>query len=377
MTENKFPADGYKELADILREAHDQSAYGKGRERHADDRPWVLQPIFEISNQVGIGFPHGQALKKSGEAAGMIKRGQYLSARAELLGSIVYTAAVIHMIDNLLENAQEDDPDFAEVESPSSEDSGQAEYGEPFSLVVPRGSPFEITAKTLSVGDKVKANPNFAASSGVGSIGIVREITSEGVVSAKFPEGLAVGSLGAFERVTDKGDSAESPKPSCGLKVGDKVVAGPYTELVHGKAGVVVEIDHFDSVPACLVRFGDDFQGHNNCEGKDFGKGPYYWLPASFLTRADEAVETKPMPTFKIGDKVKTLPVFGGDLPAGTVGVVSEITPDTVYVQLENNRVAVGDVGDFELVADGWVECKRGECPLDLKPGDMIRVKDD
>lgn len=90
---------GYEALGEALRAALEQSAAGKGRERHANERPFEHQPIMEIAREQGLGFPMGQARKKVGEAAGMLRRGEPASARAELLGAIVYLAAAVLAIE--------------------------------------------------------------------------------------------------------------------------------------------------------------------------------------------------------------------------------------------------------------------------------------
>jgi len=86
---------GYRSLKQVLDRAYDQSARGKGKERHANDRPFDKQPIMQITNSVGEGFPLGQASKKITEAAGMLSRGQRPAAVTELLGAIVYLCAAI------------------------------------------------------------------------------------------------------------------------------------------------------------------------------------------------------------------------------------------------------------------------------------------
>ena len=90
--------DGYATLREALDAAYDQSANGKGKERHANDRAFTDQPILRITELVGHGFPLGQAIKKAQEASGMVKRGEVEAARAELLGAIVYLAAAwVHL----------------------------------------------------------------------------------------------------------------------------------------------------------------------------------------------------------------------------------------------------------------------------------------
>lgn len=86
--------DHYATLRDILNEAYDQAATGKGKERHANDRPWSAQPIAEIGRMVGVGFNLGQAMKKLQEASRM--EGEV--AVRELLGAIVYAASAIMLV---------------------------------------------------------------------------------------------------------------------------------------------------------------------------------------------------------------------------------------------------------------------------------------
>lgn len=90
--------DAYGALRGILDEAYNQSAKGKGLERHGNGKAWTEQPILAITRDTGIGFPTGQAIKKVTEAVGMLGRGEGDAAARELLGAIVYTAAAIHFI---------------------------------------------------------------------------------------------------------------------------------------------------------------------------------------------------------------------------------------------------------------------------------------
>jgi len=84
---------GYDPLVQVFRDAIDQATQGKGKERHANDLSFLDQPIFTIANSVGEGFLLGQAIKKTAESTGMVARGQYSAAQAELLGAMVYLAA--------------------------------------------------------------------------------------------------------------------------------------------------------------------------------------------------------------------------------------------------------------------------------------------
>jgi len=88
----------YEALYQILSDAYDQSETGKGSERHGNGQPWTQQPILTITRDVGLGFPTGQAIKKTIEAIGMVDREQHVAAERELLGAIVYLAGAIQWI---------------------------------------------------------------------------------------------------------------------------------------------------------------------------------------------------------------------------------------------------------------------------------------
>lgn len=84
----------YNTLQSILNEAYEQAANGKGKERHANGKPWEKQPIAEIGRMVGVGFNTGQAIKKLQESSRM----EPDAACRELLGAIVYAASAIMLI---------------------------------------------------------------------------------------------------------------------------------------------------------------------------------------------------------------------------------------------------------------------------------------
>jgi hypothetical protein len=86
---------GYLTLRTILDAAYDHAATGKGKERHARDLPFDEQPMMQTTRLVGPGFPLGQAIKKSQEAAGMIERDELAAAEAECLGAINYLAGAV------------------------------------------------------------------------------------------------------------------------------------------------------------------------------------------------------------------------------------------------------------------------------------------
>ena len=87
--------DGYEQLRRVLQLALDQAAKGKGKERHANDKPFPKQPIMEIGRMVGPGYHLGQAMKKAQEASRLPNE----RARAELLGAINYLAAAYLLLE--------------------------------------------------------------------------------------------------------------------------------------------------------------------------------------------------------------------------------------------------------------------------------------
>ena len=90
----------YMVLRCILDEAYEQAAEGKGKERHAGDKPFLRQPIMEIGRMVGEGYNMGQAMKKLQEAETLLRlEGKGVEAAVrELLGAIVYTASAVILL---------------------------------------------------------------------------------------------------------------------------------------------------------------------------------------------------------------------------------------------------------------------------------------
>ncbi|CAA2140422.1 hypothetical protein [Hyphomicrobium sp. ghe19] len=88
----------YDVLVSVLKDAHAQASRGKGKERHANGRPFERQPIMELGRMYGPGFAAGQAAKKAQEAMGMVARGERDAAAFELLGAINYLAACVMLI---------------------------------------------------------------------------------------------------------------------------------------------------------------------------------------------------------------------------------------------------------------------------------------
>ena len=84
---------GYEGLALVLKDALEQAQSGKGAERHGEHGTFSEQPVMTVTEQVGLGFPLGQAMKKiiESQRTGITPE----AAKAERLGAIVYIAAAI------------------------------------------------------------------------------------------------------------------------------------------------------------------------------------------------------------------------------------------------------------------------------------------
>lgn len=82
---------GYDCLADVLRRAFEQASAGKGKDRHAQGKPFDQQPMQGICDLVGPAFALGQAMKKAQESLRLPPdRGV-----VELLGAINYLAGAV------------------------------------------------------------------------------------------------------------------------------------------------------------------------------------------------------------------------------------------------------------------------------------------
>lgn len=92
---------GYESLAEMMQRALDQAQYGKGKERHANDRPFTKQSLMNHTRAVGTGYPCGQVMKKAEELHGMVQRGDYDNAIEECKGAAVYLLATAMYIEEL------------------------------------------------------------------------------------------------------------------------------------------------------------------------------------------------------------------------------------------------------------------------------------
>lgn len=92
-------APGYLELLDVLTKALDQAQFGKGRQRHANNKPFLNQKIMRLRQEVGSGYTIGQACKKAIESQNLDKD----AAIHDLLGAIVYLGAEVLCLQQEME----------------------------------------------------------------------------------------------------------------------------------------------------------------------------------------------------------------------------------------------------------------------------------
>jgi len=97
------PVSPYAQLRRVLDAAFDQSATGKGADRHANHNaePFEEQDIVAIPSRYGatLAGPGFQIEKKMREANRMLSRGEHDAAKREVLGAIVYAAAAYLLIE--------------------------------------------------------------------------------------------------------------------------------------------------------------------------------------------------------------------------------------------------------------------------------------
>jgi len=103
------PDEAYQKLWDVLMDAYNQAAHGKGCIRHTTHpQKFEHQKICEISRRLGsIDGLAFQAIKKTYEACRAYDMHQEERAVADLLGAINYIAAMVILIQ---EWASEDTP---------------------------------------------------------------------------------------------------------------------------------------------------------------------------------------------------------------------------------------------------------------------------
>lgn len=103
---NEKDRDDYMPLLRTFLGALEQAAYGKGRERHANDLPFVEQPILTMAHMLDsdAGLAQ-QVIKKTLEARGLPTKHARIK---ELRGAMVYAAAMV-LFEEMYGHA--DDPD--------------------------------------------------------------------------------------------------------------------------------------------------------------------------------------------------------------------------------------------------------------------------
>lgn len=86
-------APGYEQLVEVFTAAHDQAAYGKGKERHANDLPFHEQRMQTISDLVGS--PDGMVYQVTKKMTEGLQFDNPQKREHELLGAIVYLAGIV------------------------------------------------------------------------------------------------------------------------------------------------------------------------------------------------------------------------------------------------------------------------------------------
>ena len=96
----------YSSLWSVLMAAFDQASQGKGRERHAEDKPFDKQDICQEARDLGLAFPLGQARKKLKESLKLLDIKGPEAAIAECLGAINYAAAAVIVLQEEMERSK-------------------------------------------------------------------------------------------------------------------------------------------------------------------------------------------------------------------------------------------------------------------------------
>lgn len=91
-------APGYERLTEVLTAAHDQAAFGKGKERHANDLPFHEQRMQQISQM--LGSPAGMAYQVAKKVAEGLELPTLDRQKAELLGAINYLAGIVIFLED-------------------------------------------------------------------------------------------------------------------------------------------------------------------------------------------------------------------------------------------------------------------------------------
>lgn len=93
-----FSVPGYERLALVLSKAYEQSAMGKGKERHGDGLPFHEQRMQQISEL--LKSPKGMAYQVCKKVAEGLDLQTHEAQVKELLGAIVYTAGIIIFLED-------------------------------------------------------------------------------------------------------------------------------------------------------------------------------------------------------------------------------------------------------------------------------------
>lgn len=101
---NPAPTSPYDSLNEVLHDAYEQAANGKGKERHATDNAYkdqVICAVQRLSFKHPFGYQAGQVCKKIIEAGRLFEQGKTDAAYAEVCGAVNYAAAMGIMIKEM------------------------------------------------------------------------------------------------------------------------------------------------------------------------------------------------------------------------------------------------------------------------------------
>lgn len=92
------PEPGYEKLVDVLRQAHDHAAKGKGKERHANDLPFHEQRMLSIARLLKSP-PDSLAYQVCKKVAEGLTLPEHDRKVAELIGAINYIAGIVILLE--------------------------------------------------------------------------------------------------------------------------------------------------------------------------------------------------------------------------------------------------------------------------------------
>lgn len=91
-------APGYERLVRVFTDAHNQAAFGKGKERHANDLPFEKQKMLSISHL--LDSPDGMAYQVTKKLTEGLAMAEVHRTKAELYGALNYLAGIVIFLED-------------------------------------------------------------------------------------------------------------------------------------------------------------------------------------------------------------------------------------------------------------------------------------